>query len=55
MYVGNDTNDEAAMRFVGYPVAPADAHPKILELTTNITHASGGYGVVREIADWIVG
>ena len=55
MYVGNDTNDEGAMRFVGHPVAPADAHPKILELTTNITHASGGYGVVREIADWIVG
>ena len=55
MYVGNDTNDEGAMRFVGYPVAPCDAHPKIREIATNITDASGGYGVVREIADWIVG
>ncbi|MDP6095113.1 MAG: HAD hydrolase family protein [Gammaproteobacteria bacterium] len=55
MYVGNDTNDIEAMCYVGHPVAPSDAHPEIREIATNVTQAAGGYGVVREIADWIVG
>ena len=55
MYVGNDTNDASAMALVGHPAAPADAHPSILRIAKTVTKAKGGYGVVREIADWIVG
>ena len=51
MYVGNDTNDASAMALVGYPVAPADAHPDILSTARIVTQANGGYGVVRELAD----
>ena len=50
MYVGNDTNDIDAMNFVGFPVAPADAHPDILKIAKIITEARGGYGVIRELA-----
>lgn len=51
MYVGNDVNDLAALDLVGWPAAPADAHPDILAIARHITRARGGEGVVREIAD----
>jgi 3-deoxy-D-manno-octulosonate 8-phosphate phosphatase (KDO 8-P phosphatase) len=51
MYVGNDTNDQEAMISVGYPVAPADAHPDIRSIAKIITRANGGYGVIRELAE----
>ena len=54
MYVGNDTNDAGAMSLVGHPAAPADAHPCILKMAKTVTQASGGYGVVRELADLLV-
>ncbi len=54
MYVGNDTNDAGAMALVGHPAAPADAHPSILKIAKTVTQASGGYGVVRELADLLV-
>lgn len=50
MYVGNDVNDLDAMKMVGYPVAPADACPEVLEVARYVTKAVGGRGVVREIA-----
>lgn len=52
VYVGNDVNDEAAMKRVGWPIAPADAHPAILAIARHVTIARGGQGVVRELADW---
>lgn len=55
MYVGNDVNDLDAMRLVGWPVAPADAHPVILAIARYVTVATGGNGVVRELADLIAG
>ena len=55
MYVGNDTNDAEAMALVGFPAAPADAHPDILQLAKIITKAKGGYGVVRELATLLIG
>jgi len=51
MYVGNDINDLDAMQIVGHPVAPNDAHVKILDLARHVTAAKGGYGVVRELFD----
>ena len=51
LYVGNDVNDLDAMRGVGWPVAPADAHPDILAVARFVTSAPGGGGVVRELAD----
>lgn len=51
LYVGNDLNDLEAMKIVGFPVAPADAHPAILIFAKYVTKAAGGCGVVRELSE----
>ena len=55
VYVGNDTNDLEAMSLAGLRVAPADAHPAIIATADLITRARGGEGVIRELADHILG
>ena len=55
IYVGTDINDAEAMRSIGFPVAPADAHPDILKIAKYVTKAKGGYGVVRELLDILNG
>ena len=55
VYVGNDTNDIHAMELVGHRVAPADAHIAVRSIATLVTVARGGEGVVRELADVILG
>ena len=52
-YVGNDLNDLEVMKIVGFPVAPADAHPDIKSLSKLVTKAKGGECVVRELSDII--
>jgi len=54
IFVGNDLNDLEAMKIVGYPIAPADAHPEIIAIARFITKAKGGEGVVRELAEVIL-
>ena len=54
MYVGNDLNDLEAMTIVGFPVAPADAHPKIKKIAKLITEAKGGGGVIKEVSDHMI-
>jgi 3-deoxy-D-manno-octulosonate 8-phosphate phosphatase (KDO 8-P phosphatase) len=51
VFIGNDVNDLAAMKMVGYPVAPSDAHSSVLAVARLITEAPGGAGVVREFYD----
>jgi N-acylneuraminate cytidylyltransferase len=55
VYVGNDVNDLAAMQMVGFPIAPADAHPRVKAVSWGITRADGGNGVVKELAERITG
>lgn len=54
MYIGNDLNDLEVMKIVGFPIAPADAHPKIKKLAKLVTEAKGGEGVVKELSDYLV-
>lgn len=54
LYVGNDVNDFEAMKIVGYPVCPSDAHPAIRGLAALMLNTRGGEGVIREIADRLV-
>lgn len=54
LYVGNDVNDLEAMRLVGFSVAPADAHPDVLKIAKHVTKASGGDGVIKELAEWLL-
>jgi YrbI family 3-deoxy-D-manno-octulosonate 8-phosphate phosphatase len=52
-YVGNDLNDLECMRWVGVPIAVADAMPEIHSVARLVTVRPGGYGAVREVADWL--
>ena len=53
IYIGNDINDLEAMKIVGLPVAPFDAHKEIKKIARLITIKNGGDGVIRELLDII--
>ena len=53
-YVGNDVNDVDCMRWVGIPIAVADALPEVKTISRLVTTRLGGQGAVRQIADWIL-
>ena len=54
LYVGNDMNDLEAMKLIGFPVAPADAHPEVLRIAKYVTKARGGEGVIKELSEWLL-
>ena len=54
VYIGNDLNDLEVMKIVGFPIAPADAHPDIKSVAKLVTKAKGGKGVIRELSDVII-
>lgn len=53
-YVGNDVNDLGCLQFVGWPIAVADAHPRVLAAARLVLGRSGGQGAVREVCDLVV-
>jgi YrbI family 3-deoxy-D-manno-octulosonate 8-phosphate phosphatase len=53
-YVGNDVNDLSCLQWVGFPIAVADAETEVRATAKRITSKAGGWGAVREIADWIL-
>jgi 3-deoxy-D-manno-octulosonate 8-phosphate phosphatase (KDO 8-P phosphatase) len=54
-FVGNDSNDLACLRAVGFPVVVADAHPSVRRAARYRTRLPGGRGAVREVCDLISG
>lgn len=52
-YLGNDINDLACIRSVGFPFCPVDAH-KSVKPYSRVLKNGGGKGVVRELCDMIV-
>jgi YrbI family 3-deoxy-D-manno-octulosonate 8-phosphate phosphatase len=52
-YVGNDVNDLDCLRWVGFPIAVADALPEVRTVARFVTSLPGGFGAVREITEWI--
>ena len=50
-FVGNDINDKEAMEYIGWPIAPADAHAEIKKIARIVLKTKGGYGVIRELLD----
>lgn len=54
MFVGNDINDLAAMECVGYAVAVADSHPRVLAAADHVLASRGGEGVAREIVELVI-
>ncbi len=53
-YLGNDVNDLAAMRIVGWPIAVANAHPLVLEEARVVLRRAGGDGAVRELIERVL-
>ena len=53
-YIGNDVNDLGALSAVGWPVAVADAHPRVRAAARIILTRGGGHGAVREAVERIL-
>lgn len=53
-YVGNDVNDLEPMRWVGVPIAVADAYPEVIAASRLVTSRPGGHGAVREVVEWVI-
>lgn len=53
-YMGDDINDLASLRAVGFSAAPADALPPVRKAVTYVCRAKGGEGAVREVAEMIL-
>lgn len=53
LYVGNGLNDLEIMKCVGYPIAPADAHPDVKDIAKYVTHKKGGEGVLLEVLNYL--
>lgn len=54
IYVGNDINDLAVMKYVGCAVAVADAYPEVVEIADLVLSRSGGDGAIRELSELIL-
>lgn len=50
-FVGNDINDLACLKCVGFPIVVQDAHPDVVAIARYKTRSPGGSGAVREICD----
>lgn len=53
-YIGNDLNDLDCFRWVGLPIAVADAAKEVLAAARLITGRKGGRGAVREVTDVLI-
>ncbi len=54
VYIGDDLNDFAVLRYAGVAVTVADGHPKVKAICDYITKAGGGQHAVREICELIL-
>ena len=53
-YVGDDLNDLAVIRMVGFGCAPADALPQVRQAADFVAEAKGGNGAIREIIEYML-
>ena len=54
-YVGDDINDIALMKEVGFSCCPADAVEAVKDVADYVADACGGEGVIREIIENLMG
>ena len=53
-FFGNDINDLELLSSVLFPVVPLDCHVSLKKFPFYSTRLRGGYGCVRELADYIL-
>ncbi len=54
-FIGDDINDLPVFRLSGFSICPADTYDYIKERVDLVTLAKGGAGVLREVADLVLG
>ena len=54
IYMGDDIPDLEVLRYVGIPVAPADACSEVLQTALYISEHKGGEGAVRDIIEQVM-
>ena len=54
IYMGDDIPDLEVLRYVGIPVAPADACSEVLQTAIYISEHKGGAGAVRDIIEQVM-
>ncbi|MBI5154434.1 HAD hydrolase family protein [Candidatus Poribacteria bacterium] len=54
LYMGDDLPDLPCLQWAGVSVAPADASPDVRSRVDLVTHAQGGHGAVREMAELLL-
>ena len=54
IYMGDDIPDLEVLRYVGIPVAPADACSEVLQEAIYISEYKGGAGAVRDIIEQVL-
>ena len=54
VYMGDDIPDLEVLRYVGIPVAPADACSEVLEAAIYVSEYNGGAGAVRDIIEQVL-
>ena len=52
--IGDDWPDIPLLNLVGYPMAVADADPRVKEVAAFVTEAPGGRGAVREAVEHLI-
>lgn len=55
VFIGDDINDLPVFKLAGMAVCPADTYDYIKERVDLVTAAKGGEGVLREVADFVLG
>lgn len=53
--MGDDVLDLPVMEQVGLAISPADGYKQVRDMAHIVTEANGGKGVVREVADLLIG
>lgn len=53
-YIGDDINDLATLKAVGFSATPADGMPEVVEAVDYVCVKKGGEGAVREIIEMIL-
>ena len=54
VYMGDDIPDLEVLRYVGIPVAPADACAEVLQSVVYISEHKGGAGAVRDLIEQVL-
>lgn len=54
IYMGDDIPDLEVLRYVGIPVAPADACSEVLQAAIYVSEYKGGAGAVRDIIEQVL-